>query len=60
MMAKKKKYMPKKDDDWDLEKAREHQKIINEKSKKITEKYKKWWDQEAGTWKKGFKGHGNS
>lgn len=52
--------MPKKDDDWDLEKAREHQKIINEKSKKITEKYKKWWDQEAGTWKKGFKGHGNS
>ena len=59
-MAKKKKYTPKKDDDWDIEEAREHRRIITEKSKAITEKYKLWWDSEKHTWKKEFRGHGNS
>ena len=36
-MAKKKKYVPKKEDDWDVEEAKEHRKIIEEKSKAITE-----------------------
>lgn len=53
-MAKKKKYTPKEDDDWDIEEAKEHRRIISEKSKKITEKYKKWWDSKNHRWKDGF------
>jgi hypothetical protein len=54
-MAKKKKtYTPKKDDDWDMEAAIEHRKIITEKEKVIRNKYKKWWDQKNGKWKAGF------
>ena len=59
-MAKKKKYVPRKDDDWDAEEAKEHRQIIREKEKAIREKYDKWWDTENKKWKKGFKGHGNS
>ena len=56
-MAKKKRYQKPKDDKQELEKFREHTMLINDKTKKIVEKYKKWWDKENGTWKKGFKGH---
>ena len=56
-MAKKKKYVPKKEDDWDVEEAKEHRKVIEEKSKAITEKYKRWWDHDKRGWKDGFKGH---
>lgn len=57
-MTKKKKYIPKKDDDWDLEEARKHRKIINEKIKSISDTYKKWWDKDKKTWKKGYKKDG--
>ena len=60
MMAKKKKYVPQKDDDWDVEADREHRRIVGEKEKAIKAKYQRWWDQDKGTWKKGFKGHGSS
>ena len=30
------------------------------KTKTIVEKYRQWWDKDKKTWKKGFKGHGNS
>ena len=53
-MAKKKKYTPKEDDDWDMEAAIEHRKIITEKEKAIKNKYKKWWDQKNKKWKEGF------
>ena len=56
-MAKKKQYAPKKDDDWDEEAMKEHRRVILEKSKAITEKYKKWWDFERHCWKDGFPGH---
>lgn len=57
-MAKKKEYEPKENDDWDLEAAREHRKTIEEKSKAISDTYKKWWDKKNHTWKKGFREHG--
>tara|TARA_R100000008_G_C3521859_1_gene134440 strand:- start:22 stop:189 length:168 start_codon:yes stop_codon:yes gene_type:complete len=53
-MPKKKKYTPREDDDWDIEEAKEHRRIIAEKSKKIAEKYKKWWDSDKHRWKDGF------
>ena len=59
-MAKKKKYAPPKTDKKDLEEFRKHSKLIEEKTKAICEKYRKWWDKDKGTWKKGYKGHGNS
>ncbi len=59
-MAKKKKYQPREDDDWDIEEAREHRRIISEKIKSISDTYRKWWDKDRKTWKKGYKGHGNS
>ena len=31
--------------------------MINEKTKNIVEKYRKWWDKEKKTWKEGFR-HG--
>ena len=49
--------MSKKNDDWDMEAAKEHRRVILEKSKAITEKYNKWWDEEKKGWKKDFDGH---
>ena len=57
-MAKKKKYSPPSDDEWDFESAKEHRRIIAEKQKKIGEKYRKWWDKESNSWKKGGPQHG--
>ena len=57
MMAKKKKYVPRKDDDWDIEADKQHRKTIAEREKSITEKYRKWWDDEKREWRKGFDGH---
>jgi len=54
-MAKKKKYVPRKDDDWDIEEAREHRRIIKEKEKSITQKYNKWWDNDKHKWKAGYR-----
>jgi hypothetical protein len=59
-MAKKKKYQSPKSDIKELEEFKKHSKLINEKSKAVTEKYREWWDTENKTWKKGFEGHGNS
>ena len=59
-MAKKKRYVAKKDDEWDIEADKEHRKSIREKEKAIKEKYQRWWDQDKGVWKRGFKGHGHS
>ena len=56
-MPLKKKYIPNKTNEKELEEFRDHQKIINEKTKAIVEKYRKWWDKDKKTWKKGFK-HG--
>lgn len=52
---KKKKYEPREDDDWDEGAAREHRRIIDEKSKAISETYKRWWDKDNKRWKRGFK-----
>jgi hypothetical protein len=52
-MAKKKKYIPKEDDDWDIEAAKEHARLIKEKEKQILAKYRKFWDAEKRCWKKG-------
>ena len=57
MPPKKKKYVPKKTDEKELQEFRDHLKMINEKTKTINQKYRKWWDKEKGTWKEGFKGH---
>ena len=57
-MKKKKKYQPREDDDWDIEADREHRRIIEQKSKAISEIYKKWWDKDKKTWKKGYKKDG--
>jgi hypothetical protein len=59
-MAKKKKYQAPKTDSEEIQKFKEHTKLINEKIKTISEKYRKWWDMDSKTWKKEFKGHGNS
>ena len=56
-MPQKKKYIPNKTNEKELEEFRDHQKIINEKTKAIVEKYRKWWDKDKKTWKKDFK-HG--
>ena len=56
-MAKKKNYVPKTKDDWNVEEAKEHRKVIEEKSKAIAEKYKKWWDTDKRKWREGFSGH---
>ena len=58
-MAKKKKYVPREDDDWDVEEAKEHRQIIRAKEIAIKNKYKKWWDTDNKCWRKGFN-HGNS
>jgi|TARA_R110000823_G_scaffold273285_2_gene392344 hypothetical protein len=59
-MAKKVAYKGQEVDEKELQEFREHSKMIDEKSKVIIEKYRKWWDKDKGTWKKGFKEHGNS
>tara|TARA_R110002020_G_scaffold103752_3_gene243108 strand:- start:17073 stop:17252 length:180 start_codon:yes stop_codon:yes gene_type:complete len=59
-LVEKKKYVPRKDDDWDADADREHRRVILEKSKAISEKYRTWWDSKKKSWKKGFTGHGNS
>jgi len=57
MARKKTKYKPPKADKAELEEFKEHIRTINEKSKAISEKYKKWWDTEKKDWKEGFSGH---
>jgi hypothetical protein len=57
---KKKKFNKPKTDELELQEFREHLKMINEKTKTIVDKYRKWWDKDKRTWKKGFKGHGHS
>lgn len=59
-MAKKIAYKGQEVDEKELQEFRKHSKMIDEKSKVIIEKYRKWWDKDKGTWKKGFKEHGNS
>ena len=51
IVAKKKKYTPKTDDDWDEDEMKKHRRTIKDKEKAITAKYKKFWDQERGQWK---------
>ena len=53
-MAKKKKYKPREDDDWDAEAEKEHIQIIREKERAVKEKYRKGWDQNNKCWKEGF------
>ena len=57
MARKKTKYKPPKADKAELEEFKEHIRTINEKSKAVSEKYKKWWDTDKRGWKKGFSGH---
>jgi len=59
-MAKKKEYVPTKNDGWDEESDKEHRRIISEKQKEIGERYRKWWDKESNSWKKGKPQHGHS
>ena len=58
MPPKKKKYIPNKTEEKELQEFRDHLRMINEKTRTIVEKYRKWWDKDTRTWKKGFKGHG--
>ena len=60
MGKKKAKFKPPKIEQGEMEELREHGRVINEKSKDISEKYKKWWDTDKKKWKDGFKGHGHS
>ena len=53
-MAKKKKYQKPKTDEAEIQAFREHTKLINSRIKEITQKYRKWWDKDKKTWKKGF------
>ena len=46
--------MPKKKN-YQLQKFREHSKLIDEKSKTIIAKYAKWWDKNNKSWKKGVR-----
>ena len=57
MARKKTKYKPPKADKAELEEFKKHIRTMNEKSKAISEKYKKWWDTEKKDWKEGFSGH---
>ena len=59
-MAKKKTFKKQETDKEELTKFKEHIKMNNEKTKKIVDKYRAWWDKEKRTWKEGFKGHGHS
>ena len=55
-MAKKRKYSPPDQDEGEIERFKEHSKLMDEKMKSVTEKYKKWWDKDTRAWKKGFNG----
>ena len=57
MTRKKTRFKSPKADDKELEEFREHSKMMDEKSKAISKKYKTWWDDEKKTWKRGFDGH---
>ena len=59
-MPKKKSFKKQETNEEELENFRLHSKMINEKTKKIVDKYRTWWDKEKRTWKEGFKGHGHS
>ena len=59
-MAKKKVYKAQDIDEDEMARFKEHSKLMNQKSKTISEKYRKWWDKDKKTWKEGFKGHGHS
>jgi hypothetical protein len=52
-VPKKKTYKALKEDEEELQKFREHSKLIDEKSKIIIAKYAKWWDKDSKGWKKG-------
>ena len=54
MPPKKKKYNAPKADEQELQKFREHSKLIDEKSKAIVAKYGKWWVKNKKSWKEGF------
>ena len=54
LIMKKKKYIAPKVNEDELKEFKEHSKIINEKMKAISAKYRKWWDKDKGQWKKGF------
>lgn len=54
-MAKKKKYQAPKTTEKEIEAFRKHSKLIDQKIKNISEMYKKWWDKDKKTWKKGFR-----
>jgi len=54
-MAKKKKYEAPEASKKEIAALREHSKLIDKKIKAISETYKKWWDKDKKTWKKGFK-----
>ena len=60
MAKKKKKYIPKENDGWNFESDKEHRRVIAEKQKKIGEKYRKWWDKESNSLKKGTPQDGHS
>jgi hypothetical protein len=57
MGKKRAKFRPPKADKQELEEFREHLRIMDDKSKAISEKYKKWWDSDKRNWKKDFDGH---
>ena len=59
-MVKKKVYKAQDIDEDEMARFKEHSKLMNQKSKAISEKYRKWWDKDKKTWKEGFKGHGHS
>jgi hypothetical protein len=57
-MAKKKKYTAPEVDEGLMEEIKKHNKIIDDNSRAVRNKYRKWWDKETHTWKKGFEEHG--
>tara|TARA_R110000787_G_scaffold73279_2_gene163196 strand:+ start:3387 stop:3566 length:180 start_codon:yes stop_codon:yes gene_type:complete len=59
-MAKKKPYKSTDTDEKELQELKKHSDMIEGKVKAVIEKYRKWWDKDKKTWKKGFKEHGNS
>lgn len=60
MAREKKKFKAPRVNQEELKKFNEHLKLIEEKTKTISERYQKWWDVEKKTWKKGYEQHGNS
>lgn len=54
MSPKKKTYKSPKADEEEMQKFREHSRLIEEKSKAIIAKYAKWWDIKKKKWKDGF------